>query len=129
MKHTDFPAQTRAIKAQEYKELYIAVEAHGGLYEWDLSEGNYPIIAVNVDNIAPEPMDLDIYKVLIKNDILKIHGKDKVYGNDISFKPKDVFTGHLSFIIDYIPATDNVDDVTCRNDINSQEYTMKGVQV
>lgn len=129
MRHTDFLAQTRAIKAQEYKELYIAVEAHGGLYEWDLSEGNYPIIAVNVESIAPEPMDIDIYKVSIENGILKIYGKDKEYGNEISFKPKDVFAGHLSFIIDYIPSTDSVDDVTCRNEASGQEYTMKGVQV
>lgn len=129
MKHTDFLAQTRAIKAQEYKELHTAVQAHGGLYEWDLPEGNYPIIAVNVESIAPEPMDIDIYKVSIENGILKIYGTDKEYGNDISFKPEDVFTGHLSFIIDYIPPNDSVDDVTCRNDISGQEYTMKGVQV
>ena len=83
MKHTDFFARTRAIKAQEYKELYAAVEAHGGVYEWSLSDRSHPIIAVNVNSICPNPMDMDIYKVSIQGGILKIYGEDKEYGNDV----------------------------------------------
>lgn len=33
MKHTDFFARIRALKAAEYKELQAAVELHGGMYE------------------------------------------------------------------------------------------------
>lgn len=116
MKHTDFFARTRAIKAQEYKELYAAVEAHGGIYEWDLSNGNYPTIAVNADSTCPNPTDVDIYKVSIQQGVLKIYGEDKEYGNDVPFKPEDVFAGHLSSIIDYIPATRGVEDVTSRQE-------------
>lgn len=116
MKHTDFFARTRAIKAQEYKELYAAVEAHGGVYEWSLSDRSHPIIAVNVNSICPNPMDMDIYKVSIQGGILKIYGEDKEYGNDVPFNPEDVFAGHLSSIIDYIPATGDVEDVTCQQE-------------
>ncbi|WP_455674194.1 hypothetical protein [Phocaeicola sp.] len=138
MKHTDFFAQTRAIKIQEYKELYAAVEAHGGTYEWNLSEGNYPTIAVNVDSIYPNPMDMNIYKVSIQDGILQIYGEDKEYGNNIPFKLKDVFAGHLSSIIDYIPAAGDVDEVTClqesfpiahirRDEISSWGYDVSNI--
>ena len=138
MKHTDFFAQTRAIKAQEYKELYAAVEAHGGVYEWDLTSGSYPTIAVNVDCICPNPTDVDIYKVSIQEGVLKIYGEDKEYGNEIQSEPADAFTGHLSSIIDYILPAGDVEDVTCpqesfpimhisREDVASRGYDTSNI--
>lgn len=112
MKHTDFFAQTRAIKAQEYKELYAAVEAHGGVYQWNPGNGSYPTIAVNVNCIYPHPRDINIYKVSVRENVLDIYGKDKEFGNDVRIKPEEVFAGHLSFIIDYIPSTYTMDDVS-----------------
>lgn len=117
MKHTDYFAQTRAIKALEYKELYAAVEAHKGSYEWNPENGDYPTIAVNPDSICPNPIDVNVYKVSIENGLLKIYGEEKEYGNGIHFRPEEAFAGHLSFIIGYIPPTEDVEDVTCR-----QEY-------
>lgn len=114
MKHTDFFTQTRAIKAKEYDELYAAIEAHGGIYEWDLASDDYPIIAVNVESTCPNPTDVEIEKVFIENGMLRIRGKDKEYGENIRFEPTDVFAGHLSFIIDDIPSIGGVDDVTGR---------------
>ena len=81
-----------------------------------LSDRSHPIIAVNVNSICPNPMDMDIYKVSIQGGILKIYGEDKEYGNDVPLNPEDVFAGHLSSIIDYIPATGDVEDVTCQQE-------------
>lgn len=112
MKHTDFFARTRAIKRQEYQELYLAIKAHGGLYEWNTEDEDYPIIAVNVDCICPNPTDVCVTKVYInEDDELKLEGEDKEFGEKINFKWDDVFAGHLSSIIDYLPCTTEVSSV------------------
>lgn len=111
MKHTDFFARTRAIKAEEYKELYAAVRLYGDSYEWK-SEEEHPIIAVNMDGILPSPADVEIYKVSILNGRLRLYGVEKEYGNEVDFQPDEAFAGHLSSIIDYLPPVNGVDDVT-----------------
>lgn len=111
MKHTDFFARTKAIKAEEYKELYAAVKLHGDSYKWKPEE-EHPIIAVNMDGILPLPADVEIYKVSIKNGRLKLYGIVKEYGNEVDFQPDEAFAGHLSSIIDYLPPVNGVDDVT-----------------
>lgn len=57
----------------------------------------------------------DVYVTCVKissDDILKIYGEEKEYGNEIKFQWSDVFAGHLSSIIDYLPATNEVSDVS-----------------
>lgn len=112
MRHTDFFALTRAIKAKEYKELYTAIKLHGDIYEWDLADTEHPVIAVNTGGFTPVPTDVEIYKVYIQDGILKLCGIEKEYGEDIEFQPEEVFTGHLSFIIDCLPPANGVEDVT-----------------
>lgn len=113
MKHSDYQAKVNEFKALECEELKLAIEAHGGCYEWDSeNDGSYPIIAVNSNKIEPEPQDIEIIKVAIVDGQLKISGVDKVYGEPVKFDTDDIFAGHLSFIIDYIPATDEVSDVS-----------------
>lgn len=46
------------------------------------------------------------------NNILKIYGEEKGYGNEVKFQWNDVFAGHLSSIIGYLPAINEVDDVS-----------------
>ena len=117
MKHTDFYALVRDIKRKEQQELRQALEAHGGSYSWWNSntgdwENEYPIVAVNVDNMCPEPMDIIIRSVFIVDGVFCFDAENKEYGHDVEVRASDFFPGHLSFIIDYIPATEDVDDVT-----------------
>lgn len=113
MKHTNFQSKVNEIKALERIELERAVEAHGGSYDW--RKGNdvcCPIIAINHDRCEPEPQDVEIFKVEILNGHLKITGVDNKTRETITFKMEDIFPGHLSFIINYIPATEEVSDVS-----------------
>lgn len=103
MKHTDFFARIRALKAAEYKELQAAVELHGGMYEWDLRNTEHPIIAVNPDGIMPSPVDVRIYRVYIREGALKLCGVEKECREEVRFQPDEAFAGHLSIIIDYLP--------------------------
>lgn len=120
MKHTDFYTLVQDIKRKEQEELCKALEAHGGSYSWVNSEGDYitdyPIIAVNVDGICPNPTDVNIHSVYVDNGCLNFVGEDKESGEPIDFKACNVFAGHLSYIIDYIPETDTVKDVTIEPD-------------
>lgn len=113
MGHTDFFNIVRKIKQMEYSELYAAIKAHGGSYEFDLyDDDHYPIIAVNVDCICPNPTDVCVRKVYIdKNNILQLEGEEKEYGEKIDFQWSDVFAGHLSSIIDYLPCARDVSSV------------------
>lgn len=115
MNHTDFFAWTRAIKAQEYQELYAVIELHGGSYEWEQEDGECPIIAVNIDSIQPSPGDVIIYKTAIECGRLQLRGVEKEYGNEVDFNPEDAFAGHLSSIIDHLPPVNGVNDVALRN--------------
>lgn len=109
MEHTDFYCLVRRIKQMEYKEVFDAIQAHGGSYEWDIeNDDNYPIIAVNISSIYPNPMDMIITKVYIEDNVLYLNGVDKEWGNPIDFAYDEVFAGHLSYILDYLPATDSV---------------------
>ncbi|NDV63999.1 hypothetical protein [Bacteroides sp. 224] len=110
MKYTDFYAQIEEIKRKECNELYKAVEAHGGSYEWEDGEEDYPIIAIY--STIPEPIDVNVEKVYIENGALNIVGEDKERGDKIQFQPDEVFVGHLSYIIGYIPETEQIDDVS-----------------
>ena len=111
MKHTNFHSLVEKIKQQEYQELMLAVQAHDGRYKWN-DDTERPIIAVNVDGNYPYPDDIEITEVSIVDGILVLKGEDKEFGNSVDFKPPDVFAGHLSFIIDYLPHTDVVTDVS-----------------
>lgn len=110
MRHTDFYKLTKEIKLQEQRELKAAIKSVGGCYIWDIcdDEAEYPIIAVNMDGISPNPTDVEIYKVQIVNDVLEIKGITKESGEVVEFKPNDVFAGHLSYIIDYLPGDEDV---------------------
>lgn len=113
MKHSDYQAKIDEIKTLECCELKRAVSAHGGFYEWSEENGGCPpIIAINSDNSEPEPQDVEITKVAVIDNCLEISGIDKGTGEPIEFDIDDIFPGHLSFIIDYIPETDEVSDAS-----------------
>lgn len=113
MKHSNYQTKINEIKALECEELKLALEAHGGCYEWGGENiGSGPIIAINPDSSVPEPLDIEITKVAVVDDHLEISGTNKKDGEPVAFDIDDIFAGHLSFIIDYIPATDKVSDVS-----------------
>lgn len=91
-------------------ELKAAIKSVGGCYIWDIYDGEaeYPIIAVNMDSISLNPTDVEIYEVQIVNNVLKIKGRDKESREVVEFEPNDVFAGHLSYIIDYLPGDEDV---------------------
>lgn len=120
MKHTNFYPQLTEIKKKEYQELYQAIKAHGGEYSWGTEDGegnwsfnlgDYPIFAINTTGYTPQPMDICIRSVRIENGRIKLEGEDNEFGNRIEFSTDDVFAGHLSYITDLIPATEQVSEV------------------
>lgn len=118
MIHTYFYDIISSIKKQEYNELYRAVEAHGGSYKWDWKSDDIPTIAVNITkDCYPNPTDVDILSVSIVDGMLKLEGVEKEWRYEVDFEPTDVFAGHLSYIIDCIPAIDSISDVTSKPNI------------
>lgn len=123
MKHTDFYNIIQDIKHKEQQELKKALEAHGGSYSWwdedkeGFIDGEYPIIAANICGCLPGPIDLEVMKVYVENNYLTIIGQNKETGETIEIDPYDAFAGHISYVIELIPATESVDDVT-----QNQEY-------
>lgn len=116
MKHTDFYDKLQAIQKREIAELKEAVKAHGGSFSWEDDDLEAPIVAINPDNISPKPMDVEVFLVSLNNDKLRICGTDNENGYEIEFSPEEVFPGHLSNIIDYIPEINGISDVTAKQE-------------
>ncbi|WP_417190439.1 hypothetical protein [Bacteroides sp.] len=127
MKHSNYQTKINEIKALECEELKLAIEAHGGCYEWGGENiGNAPIIAINSNKSEPEPQDIEVTKVAILDGQLKISGIDNKNREPVKFDTDDIFAGHLSFIIDYIPATDEVSDVSRSVSVPAMPDTTEG---
>lgn len=113
MKHTDLYDKIEKIRQQEIAELIEAVKAHGGTYNWDDDEEK-PIVAINPDIPEPNPKDVLIESVRYDEDRgIILTGSEKVDGYSIDeILPYELFPGELSVIIDYIPRTEIVSDVS-----------------
>lgn len=128
MKHTDFCSLVHDIKCKEQQELCRALEAHGGSYSWwnteeeCFVEDEHPIIAVNVDSMFPNPIDVKIRSVSIDNGHLILIGEDKESGELVDFQAWDVFAGHLGYIIGLIPDSEWVNDVTTIPEDGYQDF-------
>lgn len=123
MKHTDFHSIIRKIKEQERRELINAVIAHGGHYEWE-DEGEKPIIAANVKHWE-DPIDVYITHVYIIDGSLRIYGEAKESGTPVEIDSYDAFAGHISYIIDMIPETESIKEVSSESGIvfwNNKKY-------
>lgn len=114
MKHTDFCSQLENIKTQEILELTAAVNAHGGkvTFQYNMEpDDNAPILIFNPEG----PVEVIVKTVILEGYFLKVFGNDKndCYADEQEeFFIEDALPGQLSFIIDAIPETDNVNDVT-----------------
>lgn len=140
MRHSDFYRQYKAIEALEREELKKAVLAHGGEFRFQTEDGDdiegvqqVPIVMAG-DSHWECNCDCYITRVAVVDGYLEIYGYDKEYG-DKEMRLDDVEFGHLQYIIDEIPETDEVHDVTtdppvnevavvslCREDISDAGY-------
>lgn len=114
MKHTDFYSLIREFKRREQQELKRALEAHGGSFSWyDTVKNriidNPPVVPINSED---GPMDVAIRSAAIINNRLCIYGENHADGEVVYFEPYDVFAGYMEYIIEKIPATKDVSDVT-----------------
>ena len=115
MKHTDFYSSLENIKTQEIQELTAAVKAHGGkvTFQYNMEpDDNAPILIFNLEG----PVEV-VVKTVILEGYFQVFGNDKndCYADEQEeFFIEDALPGQLSFIIDAIPETDNVNDVTIR---------------
>jgi len=130
MKCSNFYKMVHEIKAREQSELSAALHAHGGSYDFyhrcdevedaDTDDEDYddlldecPHIACNPDNYYPEPMDVIVLSVTVdKCGIFEFDCIGKRNHDHQSVEADDIFPGQIDFIIDAIPETDKVKDVT-----------------
>ena len=122
MKHTDYYKQARKIKSKSIAELAAALRAHGGSYTWknpdcddddDETEESdtIPCIGFNLDS---GPVDVEVYKAIVSEcGSVTIIGRYHDDAGDIDeFDPWDAFVAHLDFLMDEIPETEEVSDVS-----------------
>lgn len=122
MKHTDFYPIIKAIQEHEKKELIAAVIAHGDVVEFvpKDEDGHYedasadcPVVLAGT-KYADQATDYNIVKVTVDHecgvDWLTIYGIEKEYG----YEPEIIYVepGQIGYIIDHIPETKTVKDVS-----------------
>jgi len=117
MKHSDIYEMCRKVRRQEQAELKKALKAHGGSFSWldknvDRYDVDYdvPVIAVNLDS---GPMDVVVLGAWLNEyDSINLSVKGSEYGDDVDINVNDVIPGHLCYLIDCMPATAAVNDVS-----------------
>lgn len=120
MRHSNTYFAFTQINDLEYSELYAAVKALGGRYDWYDEENNEkctpPIIAYNPEH----PIDVTIKSVYIGNDnSLYFDAEDVEFLHEYKqCNLDDVEFGHIGFITDYLPETESIGDVS---DVAEQE--------
>lgn len=115
MKHTDLYNQYRALEEMERRELRAAVEAHGGEYVFcteddAINEMEVPIVA-NESWFGGQINNCIVTRVTIADGYLDIMGTMVGCPFD-EFPLTSIVTSHLGGIIDFIPETDEVQDVS-----------------
>lgn len=128
MKHTDLYNEYKKLDAIERNELEAAVKAHGGEYvflsidedgDYDMKklDSDTPIVAAST-RYMDSYEDFYITRVVLKNEkYLTIYGILKEYLGD-ECELESVAHGHLGYITDCIPETDEVKDVSISSDKN-----------
>lgn len=121
MKHTDFYNQYKYLDACTETELKAAVKAHGNEYVFihtdddeHISEEkqNAPIISASTKCMASYE-DFYVSRVAIEDfDSVVVYGFPKEGWADDEQELTSIAHGQLEFVIDEIPETDEVQDVT-----------------
>lgn len=123
MKHTDFYNQYKYLDALTEDELKAAVKAHGNEYVFihtDDDDDNRiaeekveaPIILASTKNMESYE-DFYVTRVAIEDfDSVVVYGFPKDGWSDDERELTDIIHGQLEVVIDLIPETDEVQDVT-----------------
>lgn len=110
MKHSDFYERLQGLKRQEIAELIAAVEAHGGEVSF-VENDDAPVIMFNLDNIGPA--DITVTKVYMEKGKLHMTGIEMAAcEGEKEYFLGDVVPGQLQYVIDQIPPTETVEDVS-----------------
>ena len=115
MKHTDTRNLYKEIEALDRRELLAAVKAHGGEYVFKDDEkgiDHYTPCVMAGDRHWDHNEDCNITRVVADGDWLEIYGVPCDGLDDGEIYLDDIEYGHLSYITDYIPETEEVKDVT-----------------
>ena len=120
MKHTDLYNEYKKLDAIEREELIAAVKAHGGEYvfideedeDW-YDDDDVPIVCACF-SYSDGMSDYYVSRVAVDDKgYLSIYGFDKEYGSPSDERELyQIETGHIGTIIDCIPATETVKDVS-----------------
>ena len=121
MKHTDFYSLYKKLDAQAEEELMTAIKAHGSEYVFihtdnddHISEekNDAPIISASTKWMESYE-DFYISRVVVEDgDYLVVYGFPKEGWADDEQELTSIAHGQLEYIIDLIPETDEVYDVT-----------------
>lgn len=116
MKCTDAWVTMRILRAHMKKELKAALAAHGGEYSWYSEEDekyadNVPIVMCNHKYVGP--VNVKIRKACINSyGYVRVTAATDDYDDVIDIELSDIVANHLQYIIESIPATDTVTDVS-----------------
>lgn len=119
MEHSNFYAMCDKIRKMEARELHLALEAHGGEFVWIDDENdeeelyNPPIILVNLND---GPMDVVVHKVWLDDGCIELLAFDNEWDNQVDIELEDIAPGHLAYLIEHMPVTDNVKSVAINDD-------------
>lgn len=109
MKHTDTRTFYKEIEALDRRELLAAVKAHGG--EYVFGKDDAPCIMAG-DRHWDHNEDCNITRVVADGDWVEIYGRPCEGCSEEDVLLEDIEYGHIGYIIDYIPETEAVKDVT-----------------
>lgn len=131
MKHTDLYNEYKKLNAIEAAELTLAVEAHGNEYvfihfndggDYDVEEcDDAPIISASTEWMEGYE-DFYVSRVKVDKGVCTLYGwPTQSYADEVEID--SVALGHLGYVIDYIPGTDDVKEVSADNtEINTQNH-------
>lgn len=116
MKCTDAWKIAKMLHIHMEKELKAALAAHGGKFSWYSEEDeeyaeNVPTVMCN--NRYAGPVDVKVRSVYIdSHGYVMIEAATNDYNDEITIEFDDIVASHIQYIIESIPVTDAVTDVS-----------------
>lgn len=116
MKCTNAWEVSRMLRHHMKKELKAALAAHGGKFSWYSEEDeeyaeNVPTVMCN--NRYAGPVDVKVRSVYIdSHGYVMIEAATNDYNDEITIEFDDIVASHIQYIIESIPVTDAVTDVS-----------------
>lgn len=116
MKCTNAWEVSRMLRHHMKKELKAALVAHGGEFSWYSEEDeeyaeNVPTVMCN--NRYAGPVDVKVRSVYIdSHGYVMIEAATNDYNDEITIEFDDIVASHIQYIIESIPVTDAVSDVS-----------------